>query len=143
MRPKVRTHRGGRDWATSSQRYIAARLRRGCQALGAFAGLGLGWGQLEGVEVADAAAEDEVAGGEDVGAAEVEEEEELGAPAAEAADGGDRRDHFIVGEAPEGGEVESAVFDPSRQVADVFDLAAGEADRAQVGVARRQDDGRS
>ena len=32
---------------------------------------GLDWDQLEAVEVADAAAEDQVAGGEDVGVAEV------------------------------------------------------------------------
>ncbi len=111
-------------------------------ALGSFAGLGLGRDQLEAVEVADAAAEDEVAGREDIGAAEVEEEEELGAPAAEAAHGGDRRDHFVVVEASQGAEVESPVFDPRRQVAHVFDLAAREPDLAQVGVARRQHDGR-
>src|SRR6201999_2354320 len=86
----------------------------GAPAFGELAGFGLDRGQLEAVEVADGVAEDEVAGGEDVGAAEVEEEEELGAPAAQAADGGDRRDHLVIGEAAEGGEVEAAVFDARR-----------------------------
>src|SRR6188768_3183499 len=87
---------------------------------------------LEAVLDLDRFADAEVAAGEDVGALQVEEQEHLGGPAAEAADGDDLLDHLLVIQLLEPVELELAAEDVAGEVADVFGLAAGEAAAAQV-----------
>ena len=80
----------------------------------------------------DRFADAEVAAGEDVGPFEVEDQEHLGSPLAEAADGDDLLDHLLVAELVEPLQLQLAAEHVGGEVADVFGLAAGEAAAAQV-----------
>src|SRR3954454_10817737 len=80
----------------------------------------------------DRFADAEIAAGEDVGALQVEEQEHLGGPAAEPADGDDLLDYLLVLELSETVELELAAEHVRGEVADVFGLAPGEPAGAQV-----------
>src|SRR5262245_58168959 len=83
-------------------------------------------GQLiESVLHLDSAADAQIPGRQHVGALELEHEEHLGAPDAEAADRADLGDHLLVRELGEPVELELTGLDVVREVADVFDLPAG------------------
>ena len=70
------------------------------------------------------------------GRSQVEEQEHLRGPAAEAADGDDLLDHLLVAELVEPVELQLAAEHVGGEVADVLGLAAGEAGAAQVLLAR-------
>ena len=99
-----------------------------------------GVGQLvEAVLDLHRAADAEVAGRQHVGPLEVEHQEHLRAPDAEAADRADLGDHLLVGELAEPVELELAGLDVAGEVAHVLDLAPREPGRAQlVGLDREQ-----
>jgi VWFA-related protein len=89
-------------------------------------------GSGEGPGAADGIADPEVAGGEDIGAAEGEDEKHVGGPDADAPDGGQMGDDIIVGHRGEGAEADFAGGGAAGQVVEGGALGGGEAAGAEL-----------
>ena len=104
-------------------------------ALGEFFQFGDGQDFVLEVEAGDDAAEGQVAGGEGVHPSQGAEEEPVGGPGADAAEGEEAFGCFFVGEMAESFQVQGAFGDGGRNVEDVFGLAVAELDGAEAGDA--------
>ena len=113
--------------ASDSQRYSEARLRWGRQGSPISSTRCGGGISSSPYSILHRFADAEVAAGEDVGPLEVEDQEHLGGPLAEAAHRDDLLDHLLVGELVEAVQLQLAAEHVGGEVADVLDLAAGEA----------------
>ena len=104
--------------------------------------LGGGWGR-ESIGLLHGVADAEVAGGENVGALEGEDEEHVGSPDADAFDLGEAGDDFFIGERGEFFEDEFAIAGVAGQVADIGGFLGGETEGAHARRAQFEDGGGS
>ena len=96
---------------------------------------------IQAAEMGEGGGEGEVAGGEDIGAFEGEQEVDLGGPGAEAAHGRDRGDGGVIAHRGEARVVEAAIGIGLGQGAGMGNLGAGEAGTTQGRLIEREEAG--